>query len=337
MASDLLYSKLADALSRPSNAYLAAQEGLAIPGKVFEGYQQGANFADEIRKRKLAQQTLSEALGGRTVPGLESFGNTTVQGLTTLVPAITAGAALDKANRPDKSNVPNSLEEILAQNVREGKMTMEDAMKAKASMTPSLFPKPEPGFRFDKNGNLIPIPGGTPARKIAEEDIKKKMAVDAQKAEADLVIKKINDTLGQVNSFSAGGMAGTKDIPLLGQATGASDLASNLDTITSSLGLNKLMEMKSNSKAGASGMGQLSDREMNLLTSALTSVKQSQSPEQLKKHLGDVKTHYQNILKMNQGINPFSQKVRVSNGQETLEIDPTDIPNAMQDGYKPVQ
>jgi hypothetical protein len=31
------------------------------------------------------------------------------------------------------------------------------------------------------------------------------------------------------------------------------------------------------------------------------------------------------------------QKVKVSNGQETLEIDPTDIPNAVQDGYRPIQ
>lgn len=64
MASDALYAALADALSKPSKKYQAAQEGLAIPGKILQGYTTGADFVDAQRKRKLQQQTLGEALGG---------------------------------------------------------------------------------------------------------------------------------------------------------------------------------------------------------------------------------------------------------------------------------
>lgn len=69
MASDYLYAKLAEALSRPSDAYLAAQEGLEIPKKAAAGYNAGADFADSIRRRREDRQTLSEVLGG-SVEGL---------------------------------------------------------------------------------------------------------------------------------------------------------------------------------------------------------------------------------------------------------------------------
>jgi hypothetical protein len=116
-----------------------------------------------------------------------------------------------------------------------------------------------------------------------------------------LVVNKIDSALKNVNAFSAGWGSFSKGIP----GSPAMNLKADLDTIKSSLGLGKLMEMKNNSKAGASGLGQLSDKEMTLLTSAIASLEQAQTPGQLQEKLGEVKTHYQNILQMNEGINPF--------------------------------
>ncbi len=301
MPSDALYQMLAEALSKPSKTYRAAQAGLAVPQQALEGYLGGAEIGDKIRERRLARQPLGEALGDLVPQELKGLPSD--QALK-FVPLALAKAQLDKANQQpqERSYTP---ENYFGELLRSGKMTPEQYAKIKQQSSPSMYPKPEPGMRFDASGNLVPIPGGTPARKFAEEDAKKQASLDAQKTEADLVIKKINEALNQVDSFSAGAGAATKNVPLLGQATGATDLGANLDTILSSLGLGKLMELKSTSKAGASGMGALSDREMTLLTSALTSLKQSQDPQQLHKHLGDVKVHYQNILQMNQGINPF--------------------------------
>ena len=128
--------------------------------------------------------------------------------------------------------------------------------------------------------------------------------------------------------MTAGGMGqATSGIPFLGQLTGATDLTADLDSIASSLGLNKLMEMKNNSKAGASGMGQLSDREMTLLTSAIASIKQSQNPEQLKRKLLEIKNHYQNIIQMSQGINPYQ------NGQNQTNSFQSKPKTVIQNGH----
>lgn len=143
---------------------------------------------------------------------------------------------------------------------------------------------------------------------------KEKAALDSQKQDAQLVLSKIDEALNLVSPTSTGLIGfGMKKIP----GTKATDLASVLDTIHSQLGLGKLMEMKNNSKAGASGMGQLSDREMTLLISALTSLKQSQSTDQLIKHLGEVKTRYNNILKIEEGINPYEENGSIENPEKS--------------------
>lgn len=73
MPSDALFLKLAEALARPSGAYRAANAALDIPGQALGGYEAGAQFVDRQRKRRNAQMTLTETLGGRTIPGLEEF------------------------------------------------------------------------------------------------------------------------------------------------------------------------------------------------------------------------------------------------------------------------
>jgi hypothetical protein len=163
---------------------------------------------------------------------------------------------------------------------------------------------PPPGYRYTETGSLETIPGGPAFTQAEEAKTKAQAAADSQKQEAELVINKIDSALKNVSNLSAGYGATTKNVP----GSPAMNLSADLDTIQSSLGLNKLMEMKANSKAGASGMGQLSDREMTLLTSAIASLRQAQSPKQLKAKLNEVKTHYQNILKMGVGINPYENK-----------------------------
>lgn len=74
--SDSLYLALSEALSQPSKKYRAAQEGLAIPRKVMEGYEYGADFMDKQNKRKQANMTLEEMLAGTGVSlpeGTEGF------------------------------------------------------------------------------------------------------------------------------------------------------------------------------------------------------------------------------------------------------------------------
>lgn len=189
------------------------------------------------------------------------------------------------------SDLPKSIDEILANKVSKGEMGLEEAYQLKNRYTPAM------GTLDFKKEQLT--------QKEEAERQKRESALATQRQDALAVIAKIDEAEKMVSGFSAGAGAFTEGTPILGQMTGATDLAAAIESIQSSLGLNKLMELKSASKAGASGLGALSDREMNLLVSAISSLKQSQNPEQLKTNLRKIKTHYQNILKMNEGINPF--------------------------------
>lgn len=94
-----LYDKLAEAYARPSRAYRTFEEAADIPQKALTGYLGGTQIADQLRKRKNEQMTLSDALGGQLPAGLAGFGGTTVERAGELAKPIEAIAALNKANQ----------------------------------------------------------------------------------------------------------------------------------------------------------------------------------------------------------------------------------------------
>jgi len=251
---------------------------------------------------------------------------------------------------------PKTIDTMLAEKIQNGEMTIEDALKMKQQQVgiinidpagnanqigtapkgsivtrPNSGPggnKAPSGYRYTPDGNLEMIPGGPADTKSQMEKQRQDQALASLNQDAQMTIAKIDSTLGKINGMTAGGTGqATSGIPFLGQLTGATDLTADLDSIASSLGLNKLMEMKNNSKAGASGMGQLSDREMTLLTSAIASIKQSQNPEQLKRKLLEIKNHYQNIIQMSQGINPYQ------NGQNQTNSFQSKPKTVIQNGH----
>lgn len=251
---------------------------------------------------------------------------------------------------------PKTIDTMLAEKIQNGEMTIEDALKMKQQQVgiinidpagnanqigtapkgsivtrPNSGPggnKAPAGYRYTPDGNLEMIPGGPADTKSQMEKQRQDQALASLNQDAQMTIAKIDSTLGKINGMTAGGMGqATSGIPFIGQLTGATDLTADLDSIASSLGLNKLMEMKNNSKAGASGMGQLSDREMTLLTSAIASIKQSQNPEQLKRKLLEIKNHYQNIIQMSQGINPYQ------NGQNQTNSFQSKPKTVIQNGH----
>jgi hypothetical protein len=186
--SDLLYLKLADALSQPSKAYKAAIAGLNIPKQGMEGYSEGAKFGDELRQRKLAKSTLSEALGGRIPDGLEGFGNTTVEAAGDLAKPISAIAALQTAlkekskkgtqlfgTRGNKGLVydPNT-NTISETPIPEADAAAADSPIVPKAVAPVLSQYADPSgqpLAFTPGQGLKPVPsrGGTPVLKAGNE------------------------------------------------------------------------------------------------------------------------------------------------------------------------
>ncbi len=162
---------------------------------------------------------------------------------------------------------------------------------------------PPNGFRWTVTGELEAIPGG-PADIAAQAKRQTEALASAeQKDKAKLVIGKIDQALSKVSSSSAGAGSILKNVPL----TSAKNLDADLTTIKALLGFDQLAQMKNQSRSGASGLGALSDREMNLLVSARANLDQAQDPQQLVDRLNEVKTHYNNWLQIEDGINPYEK------------------------------
>lgn len=99
------------------------------------------------------------------------------------------------------------------------------------------------------------------------------------------VLDKINKVLPDINSATAGlGGVILSKIP----GTKARDLEATIQTIVANLGFKELQEMRDNSPTGGA-LGQVSERELALLNSAKQNLENSQTPEQLKENLEDLK------------------------------------------------
>ena len=76
--------------------------------------------------------------------------------------------------------------------------------------------------------------------------------------------------------------------------TAANDLRATLETIKANVAFDKLQQMRAASPTGGA-LGAVSDKEMSLLSSALTSLDQSQSAEQLMQNLNNLEAIYKTI------------------------------------------
>jgi hypothetical protein len=176
---------------------------------------------------------------------------------------------------------------------------------------PMARPKPPSGFQYADDGALIPIVGSDEYKKQEQEKASQAAFLNAAGDKAALVNEKVDEALkffeGNIVDPSETYGKLTSYVP----GSDAYQFDQVAETLKSALSLDKLAEMKAMSPTGASGFGALSEKELSLLTSALTSLDVGQSTETLKKNLGKVGTHY----------NKWYDAVRQANGLEPLYSD----------------
>ena len=144
-------------------------------------------------------------------------------------------------------------------------------------------------------------------QKIAKGDkaVSDAAAAQTRKNKADAfkaagIINTIDTALSQVGGSTAG-LGGVIMKKLAGSE--AVDLEANLETIQANLGFDQLQAMRDASPTGGA-LGQVSERELIALQSTVASLKQEQSPDQLRANIAKIKKHYQNWLDTLNGINP---------------------------------
>lgn len=155
-------------------------------------------------------------------------------------------------------------------------------------VTAGAKPKAPTGYQWTSDGRLEAIPGGP--RDLKAIELSKSLENNFTRLDAknDNVTKAIDKALGQVGTFSAGP---------IGQATSwiggtpAADLEGTLDEIQANIGFAELEDMRKSSPTGGA-LGQVAVRELEFLQAVKGSLKQKQTPAQLRANLERIKEDF---------------------------------------------
>jgi len=118
------------------------------------------------------------------------------------------------------------------------------------------------------------------AAETAAEAVKTREAALTNERSAANTRRVVAALLPNVSGWTAGLGSLTAVIP----GTPAADLAANLDTLEANLSFERLAEMRANSPTGGA-LGQITVRELDLLGATIANIRNSQSPEQLRRNL----------------------------------------------------
>lgn len=144
--------------------------------------------------------------------------------------------------------------------------------------------RPPAGYRYTPDGNLQAIPGGPADTKIQGAYNADTAALSASEA----ALNRLGEQVNLVKSANLGrvtGLAGAlPNVP--GQA--GADAQARLDTLRQQVGFTVLQALKDVSKSGASGLGQVTEREHAMLQQQLGNLDKAQSEDEIRRVLGDI-------------------------------------------------
>ena len=144
-------------------------------------------------------------------------------------------------------------------------------------------------FRATPTG-MEPIPGSMADIKLKDAQRKKIESARSSFETANIAMGAADKALKQVD-WSSTGFIGNMTKGLGG--SDAANLEETIKPISAILGFDTLKKMRQESPTGGA-LGNVSDRELALLTAAVSSLSQKQSPSQLRESLMRVKTHLAN-------------------------------------------
>jgi hypothetical protein len=134
--------------------------------------------------------------------------------------------------------------------------------------------------RFDAQGNQVASVAPATDPQAAE---RQQRASQAQQQQISSVRSALDRARGQIGFWTTGPLAGLASIG----GTPAADLAATIDTIEANLSFQALADMRANSPTGGA-LGSITERELQLLGSTVASLRQSQSPQQLRENLSTI-------------------------------------------------
>lgn len=191
-----------------------------------------------------------------------------------------------------------SAEERAAQKARDELFRADQAEKDR------FFRKTLAGMKKDTDAELTDLRkkliraqiDATQGRADLADDKRTSVADKAKNAaqnavnKARLIVNNIDTALGQTGKTTTG-FLGSQIGKIPG--TTAYDLRSTVATIKANIGFEELQAMRQASPTGGA-LGQVAVQELNFLQAVLGNLDANQSEAQMRKNLGDIKTHYRN-------------------------------------------
>jgi hypothetical protein len=153
---------------------------------------------------------------------------------------------------------------------------------------------------LDERGVPVALPIGPALIEQQEREAAEAAAGEAADAAArqqqvttDFITSKLNEVLGQVNGWTAG--LGQQLLGGIG-GTAQRDLAANIATLRSNIALESLQAAREASPTGSTGMGPLTDRDIEILMNKWSNIDPTQSPDQLSRNVIEFRNTYLDMV-----------------------------------------
>jgi GH24 family phage-related lysozyme (muramidase) len=150
-------------------------------------------------------------------------------------------------------------------------------------------PPPPAGQRYTPDGRLEDIPGSPQARAQTERRTSQVAAANVVTRDIDRVLERLDTAVLPVTGFGATTMAA-----LVGGSP-AADVKRLRDSLEANIAFNKLNELRQQSPTGGA-LGNVSDKDMELLKAVVGSLSQDQSPRQFRENLLNVRNEFMRVI-----------------------------------------
>lgn len=170
----------------------------------------------------------------------------------------------------------------------QGRVRVEQLMPGRPQQTPW-------DWRLTPGGTAQPLPGGPAARAAEREDRATAAREEQTQRQGNLVTQEVDRVLNVMNTSTlpTTGFGGwvLRNLP----GTAANDINNLLDTIRAESAFGRLQQMREASPTGGA-LGQVTERELQLLQATIGSLEQSQSGQQFRDNLNRVYNTYLDII-----------------------------------------
>lgn len=173
--------------------------------------------------------------------------------------------------------------------VRQPNTYIQDPTNGQTTFMPDQYKERELGMQQAKTGQEVQNQEAARNEKQAQA----KQTYSQIAGSLDQASQKVDELLKHPGLSANTGLSGALNLPKYMPGSDAKDASIMLDNLKSKLRIDLLKDLKTEGKNGSSGLGQLSDKEGQVLETYLENLDRAQSEPAMRKALGNLQTFFQ--------------------------------------------